>query len=211
MGRIEELCALCEPCESFADVGCDHGYIARHMLKSGKCKDVIITDVSAKCLAKAEKLLAEYIAAGKCRAVCCDGLLGVPQSVEQAIIAGMGGEEIIKILTEGFIPDKFILQPMKNVGKVRAFLLESGCKITYDGIFKDENFYFVIKGESVGGSADYTPAALAFGRDSLGTPVLKEYAAAELKKSEAHLQTCKNAVRRSEILSEIGLLKEVLQ
>ncbi len=211
MGRIEELCALVDPCASFADVGCDHGYVSRHVLKSGKCGNVLITDISAKCLAKAEKLLAEYIEAGKCRAVCCDGLAGVPTDTEQVLIAGMGGEEIIKILSEGFIPQKFILQPMKNADKLRKFLLDCGCKLTYDGIFRDEKFYFVIKGERAGGKQDYSPAELAFGRDSIGGAVLKEYAAIELKKSEAHLAGCANAVRREEILKEIELFKEILQ
>lgn len=211
MGRIEELCALIDPCESFADVGCDHGYCARHVLKIGKCGKVLITDISAKCLAKAEKLLAEYIEAGKCRAACCDGLALVPPDTEQVLIAGMGGEEIIKILSEGFIPEKFVLQPMKNADKLRKFLLERGCKLVYDGIFKDEKFYFVIKGERDGGNEEYTPAELAFGRDSIGSDALKEYAAIELKKSEAHLAGCANAVRREEILKEIGFYKEVLQ
>ena len=211
MGSIEELGALIDPCESFADVGCDHGYCARHALKSGKCENVLITDISAKCLAKAEKLLAEYVREGKCRAVCCDGLKGVSADTEQVLIAGMGGEEIISILSEGFIPRKFILQPMKNADKLRKFLLDNGCKLTYDGIFKDERFYFVIKGERSGGVEKYTPACLAFGKDSIGTVALEEFAAIELSKSEAHLSGCNNATRREEILKEIELFKEVLR
>ncbi|MDE7084862.1 MAG: class I SAM-dependent methyltransferase, partial [Clostridia bacterium] len=143
MGRIEELCALIDACDSFADVGCDHGYVAQYVLKSGKSKNVLVTDVSAKCLLKAETLLSEYIKSGACRAVCCNGLSRVPQDTELVMIAGMGGEEIIKILTEGFIPEKFIFQPMKNAPKLRKFLLDSGCKITYDGVFKCEKYYFV--------------------------------------------------------------------
>lgn len=211
MGRIEELCALIEPCTSFADVGCDHGYIARHVLQSGKCGNVLITDISAMCLAKAERLLAEYIEAGKCRAVCCDGLALVPTDTEQVLIAGMGGEEIIKILSEGFIPEKFILQPMKNADKLRKFLLAKGCKLTYDGIFRDEKFYFVIKGEKSGGDGKYTAMQLAFGKDGIGSAALREYAEIELTKSEAHLAGCSNAVRREEILKEIGLFREVLK
>lgn len=211
MGRIEELCALIDPCESFADVGCDHGYCARHVLKSGKCGDVLITDISAKCLAKAEKLLQEYIAAGKCRAVCCDGLAGVPENCGQVLIAGMGGEEIIKILSEGFIPEKFILQPMKNADKLRKFLIDRGCKITYDGIFRDEKFYFVIKGERSGGNAGYSPAELAFGKDSIGGGVLKEYARSELEKYNDRLKKCVDENQREKILDTIKLLTEVLQ
>lgn len=210
MGRIEELCALIEPCKSFADVGCDHGYVARHVLKSGKCRNVLITDVSAKCLAKAEKLLAEFIESGSCRAVCCDGLALVPKDTEFVLIAGMGGEEIIKILTEGFIPEKFVFQPMKNADKLRKFLLDGGCKITYDGVFKDEKFYFVIKGERNGGSAEYTPAALEFGRDSKDCGVFKEYAQAELEKNRARLEKCVDGVQRDKISDRIRLLTEVL-
>ncbi len=210
MGRIEELCALTDPCASFADVGCDHGYIARHVLKSGKCGNVLITDISAKSLAKAEKLLAEYIDGGLCRAVCCDGLAGVPTDTEQVLIAGMGGEEIIKILSEGFIPHKFILQPMKNADKLRKFLLGNGCKLIYDGIFKDEKFYFVIKGERSGGRQDYSPVQLAFGRDSIGSQTLKEYAQAELEKDRARLEKCVDGIQRERITDRIKLLTEVL-
>ena len=210
MGRIEELCALIDPCKSFADVGCDHGYVARHVLKSGKCENVLITDISAKCLAKAQKLLSKYIDGGLCRAVCCDGLAGGPTDTEQVLIAGMGGEEIIKILSEGFIPQKFVLQPMKNADKLRKFLLDKGCKLTYDGIFRDDKFYFVIKGERSGGGEDYSPAQLAFGRDGIGGEVLKEYAQAELEKDRARLVKCVDGVQRERISDRIKLLTEVL-
>ncbi len=210
MGRIEELCALIENCESFADVGCDHGYVSRHVLKSGKCANVLITDVSAKCLSKAETLLSEYIESGSCRSVCCDGLALVPEETELVLIAGMGGEEIIKILTEGFIPRKFVFQPMKNAPKLRKFLLDNGCKITYDGVFKAQKFYFVIKGERAGKSADYSPAGLEFGRDSIGGDVLKEYAQAELEKNRTRLEKCVDGVQRGKISEKIKLLTEVL-
>ncbi|MCM1438955.1 MAG: class I SAM-dependent methyltransferase [Roseburia sp.] len=210
MGRIEELCALIDCCGSFADVGCDHGYCALSVLKSGKCKNVLVTDVSAKCLSKAEKLLAQYFADGTCSSACCDGLALVPESVEQALIAGMGGEEIIKILTEGFIPLKFVLQPMKNAPKLRKFLIGRGCKITYDGIFKDGKFYFVIKGERFGGSYNYSPAELEFGRDSIKSPAFNEYAAAEREKDIIRLSKCVDGAQREKILKRLALFNEVL-
>lgn len=211
MGRINEISALIDNCESFADVGCDHGYIALSVLQSGKCKSVTVTDISAKCLAKAEKLLADYICDGRCRAVCCDGLKGVSSDTEQVLVAGMGGEEIIKILSEGFIPKKFILQPMKNADKVRKFLLSRGCKIVYDGIFKDGKYYFVIKGERYGGGEIYSDVQLAFGRDSIGGSILKEFADNEIKKCKTYFAACADAVRRAELSTQIKLLAEVLK
>ena len=42
---------------TFADVGCDHGYIAEKTLENGLFDDVIISDISEKCLKKAESRL----------------------------------------------------------------------------------------------------------------------------------------------------------
>ncbi|MDE6557986.1 MAG: class I SAM-dependent methyltransferase, partial [Clostridia bacterium] len=143
MGRIEILCSYIDDCDSFADVGCDHGYCTEYALKSGKCNRAVIADISAKCLKKAETLLVSFIKSGRCTSVCCDGLAGISEDIDEVLIAGMGGEEIIKILSEGFIPKKFILQPMKNAPKLRKFLLDNGCKITADDSFKDDTYYFI--------------------------------------------------------------------
>lgn len=185
MGRIEEICYYIDECESFADIGCDHGYCTLHALKSGKCKKAIISDVSKKSLAKAERLLSSYIADGRCKSVCCDGLGGIDRECELVLIAGMGGMEIIKILTEGFIPQRFIFQPMKNSEELRSFLIANGCKITADDIFIDGKYYFIIKGERLGGTKEYSKEELAFGRDSLNNPVFKQFAQKEIGKLSA--------------------------
>ena len=211
MGRIEYLCSLIDPCASFADVGCDHGYCSLHVLRAGKCKDVIISDVSAKCLQKAEKLLSDFIVRGWCRAVRCDGLREIPENTEQILVAGMGGEEIIKILSEAFLPRKFIFQPMKNAEKLRAYLIERGCKITLDDIFKDGKFYFVIKGERGGGTAPYSETELQLGRDALKNPLIKDYAREELLKKERYLTQCGESYQREKILEQIKILTEIMQ
>lgn len=217
MDRVDLLCAYLDECQTLADVGCDHGYCTLVAFKSGKCKRAVISDVSAKCLAKAERLLSAYISSGKCRSVVCDGLKEIPQDTEQVLIAGMGGEEIIKILKEGFIPRKFVLQPMKNADKLRSFLLEMGCKITRDDLFCDGKFYyFVIKGERSpeGGQSrreEYTELQLKFGRDSLNNQLVKPYAQAELKKRKSHLTGCTNGQTIDAILHDISLYEEVLK
>ncbi len=211
MDRIEYICSYISPCADFADVGCDHGYCSLYALKSGKCDKAYISDISAKSLAKAEALLKEYIDRGVCFPVCGDGLAGIPVDTEQVLIAGMGGMEIIKILKEGFIPRKFIFQPMKNADKLRAFLIERGCLITDDDIFFDGKYYFIIKGERTGGTATYSAAQLFFGRDSLNNPVLCGYIKEQLEKERAHLDLCVAANQRAEILARINLLNEALK
>lgn len=216
MDRVDKLCAYLDECQTLADVGCDHGYCTLVAFKSGKCKSAIVSDVSAKCLAKAEALLSAYISSGKCRAVVCDGLKQIPENIEQVLIAGMGGEEIIKILKEGFVPRKFVLQPMKNADKLRSFLIESYCKIIRDDLFFDGKlYYFVIKGErqecGQGVKEQYSELQLKFGRDSLTNPLLKSYAAGELKKRKSHLSGCTNEQTITTILHDISLYEEVLK
>lgn len=210
MGRIEEICRLIDPCETFADIGCDHGYCTQNLLKSGKCKRAVISDISPKSLAKAEKLLAPYIESGAVTSVCCDGLEKIPTDIEQVLIAGMGGEEIIKILKSGFIPKKFILQPMKNAEKVRAFLLENGCALTVDDIFFDGNYYFIIKGENSGEKQTYSEAELIFGRDSVKNPLFKQFAGVELKKKKSYIQNCAAESDCEKIKKYISVLEGVV-
>ncbi len=209
MDRIAKICSYLDYSESFADVGCDHGYCTLHALKEGKCKFAYVTDISEKSLKKAQTLLSAYIKDGACRAVCCDGLSAVPEDIGQVLIAGMGGLEIIKIFSEGFIPAKFVLQPMNNLEKVRAFLLERGCKITADDIFYDKKYYFIIKGERSGGTSAYSQAELAFGRDSVRNPLFYGYARAELQKKSSYVRACKEPTDAVGIKREIELLKEI--
>ena len=133
--RLKEICAHIPKCAVLADVGCDHGYCAQYALESGLAQKVYITDISEKCLEKAISLLQKEIDEGRCIPLVGDGLSVLPEPAA-VLIAGMGGEEIIKILT-GQLPPIFLLQPMKNSEKLRRFLLERGANITLDYTFED--------------------------------------------------------------------------
>ena len=129
--RIKKLCAYLGVCNTFADVGCDHGYCTLYMLESGLCNNAVISDRSAPSLAKAERLLKDYATAGRVKAVCCAGLEKVPEC-DLVLIAGMGGEEICSILKNAYIPRSFVFQPMKNAKKLREYLLLNGAGISVD-------------------------------------------------------------------------------
>lgn len=166
--RLERICSHLTQAESFADIGCDHGYCTQYMLENDLCERAYISDISRGSLQKAERLLQAHIQAGRCKAICADGMQGLPEACELVLIAGMGGEEIIRIL-DGRIPPRFVLQPMKNSDKVRAFLLANGCKITADYTFFDGKYYDLIAGEGGGGDS-YSDFELLFGRDNLKNP-----------------------------------------
>ncbi|MCD8373204.1 MAG: class I SAM-dependent methyltransferase [Clostridia bacterium] len=211
MDRIKKLCSYLSPCESFADIGCDHGYCSEYMLKNGLCEKVTISDVSEKSLSKAERLLKKYIESGICTAVCCDGLTSIDKNTDLVLIAGIGGEEIVKILKESFIPESFVFQPMHSEADLRKYLLNNDCKLTYDGIFYSGNkYYFVIKGENSGGEQNYTPAELAYGRDSLGSPELKSMLKGEIEKAEEYLSRSMSQENRQKLTDRVIFLRGIL-
>lgn len=169
--RLRILCGELERCALFADVGCDHGYCSEYMLKHGLCREAFISDISAKSLKKAETLLAAYIEAGRVRSAAAAGLDKTDPSAELVLIAGMGGEEIVHILKEGFLPPKLVLQPMKNAEKVRAFLLANGYRLVRDyTFFAEGKFYDLIKAYKEEGAPAYTREMLEFGRDNILSP-----------------------------------------
>ena len=211
MERINKLCTYLFKCKSFADVACDHGYIAEYMLKNELCESAIVSDISEKSLKKAEILLSQYISSGKCRAICCDGLKEIDSNTGCVMIAGIGGEEIIKILNEGFIPKSFIFQPMKNADTLREYLLKNDCFIETDDIFCDgKKYYFVIKGKK-GYAQKYTKEQLLYGKDSLKNPVFYTYLKEELKKKKCYHKNKMADENRLALLQQIKEIEEVLK
>lgn len=164
--RFNILLSLIPDCRVFADVGCDHGYIAYEMLKNRKCDRVIASDISAECLQKAETLLRETFP-DKYTAVVSDGFENVG-NCDCALIAGMGGDTIADILAAaaGRLPEYLVLQPMKNSQRVRRDLVSLGYEILRDYTFRDGKFYDVIVAKK-GGNETYTVDDYIYGRDNL--------------------------------------------
>lgn len=164
--RFNILLSLIPDCKVFADVGCDHGYIAYEMLKNRKCDRVIASDISAECLQKAETLLRETFP-DKYTAVVSDGFENVG-NCDCTLIAGMGGDTISDILAAaaGRLPEYLVLQPMKNSQRVRRDLVSFGYEILRDYTFRDGKFYDVILAKK-GGNETYTADDYIYGRDNL--------------------------------------------
>ena len=212
--RIDTLCSLLAPVKTFADVGCDHGFCTEYMLKSGLCEYAVFSDISRGSLAKAETLLAPFVAVGKAKSVLGGGFYGVPSDVDEVLIAGMGGAEIIAILSDektGFMPKRFVLQPMLNADKVRRYVLENGGYIERDFTFEDGKFYDVIVGGKASGkqTAPYTDDEYEFGRENL-----RLRPAAFLQRTEKQLANLKTYLAAPNIQEEnrkqlIGRIKRL--
>ena len=206
--RLQTVCGQLSPCDTLADVGCDHGYCTLYALERGLCRRAVISDISRSSLHKAEELLSSYIAEGRVESVCCAGLSQVPCNCGQVLIAGMGGEEIVKILEGGFLPQALVLQPMKNTEKVRAFLLEKGYCLVRDFLFYDgPKHYDLLRAERGAPPRAYGSLELEFGYDNIHAPLPDfdrflrgeiENARGRLEKADASRAALQERLRRLE-------------
>jgi len=180
------------------------------MLENNLCESAVISDVSAKCLSKAENLLAEHIRCGKVTSVCCNGLEKIDDGTEQVLIAGMGGIEISNILKTAYIPRSFVFQPMNNAKLVREYLTLMGAEVTSDEVFFAEGkYYFVIKGKRSGVPCRYTRAEFEFGKN-LQSAETKAYMGGELEKKKNYLKNELSENSRLKVEADIALIEGVL-
>lgn len=197
--RIAKLVSLVPNCTTLADVGCDHGYVGIEALKSGKADRVVFVDVSKPSLEKARlNCPQEYI--DKVSFICQDGIKDVV--ADCAVIAGMGGLEIISILQGSTtLPNKLVLQPMRNQKDVRIFLLDSYA-ITTDEKFFDGKYYDVIVAEQIGKQTNLTELELEFGKSNFVHPSkdFTNYLLNEQSKLTKILQGCDDPEVKDKLL-----------
>ncbi|MFI3129407.1 MAG: class I SAM-dependent methyltransferase [Bacillota bacterium] len=186
--RREEILSVIPKCEVLCDVGCDHGYVGFECLLRGIAGKVIFSDISAPSLEKAKSLLqgdGELLKrASFCVANGLDGVSGI--DVDACVIAGMGGEEIMKILS-GETPKFCVLQPMSEVEKLREFLA-GRFEILSDRLFYDRGKYYnLLLCENSGASEKLSKFEVMFGKTNLQKPEADflEFATARLKRQKA--------------------------
>lgn len=149
------------------DVGCDHGKLAEYLLRQKLVDKVIVSDISMPSLQKAIDLLSknEY----NYEYIHCDGLVGyTDKQVEQCVISGMGGDEMIKIINNSPIEiNSFILSPQHNNIDVKRFIIAHGYNIDYDIIIKDKGkFYNVFRCVKEDSIQELSEFDLHFGKEN---------------------------------------------
>lgn len=85
---------------------------------------------------------------------------------DYVIVAGLGGKEIIKILSKSKLDKKLILQPMTDVVNLRNYLCENGYNILKDELENEgEEFFDFILTEK--GNCSLSKEELLFGKTNI--------------------------------------------
>ena len=147
--RLSTIIKFCPNTKTVADIGCDHGKIAAELILQSKAYNVIASDISPESLNKAVLLANKLNILGYISFRQGDGfsVISKHDKVDCAIIAGIGGEEIISIIKKSKVRvSDLVLQPMTDIIKVRAYLIQIGFKILEDVTIKEgSRFYHIIK------------------------------------------------------------------
>ncbi len=149
--RLNCIASLIGEGESVCDIGTDHGFLPIYLARKGGHDPLIMTDVSRgsldKAVADAEEELGEDEMPD---ARLGDGLDPVsPGEVEDIVIAGMGGIQILDILAWDFVKTltyrKYILQPRRDAALLRKWLETNRFTITEECIVPErERFSEII-------------------------------------------------------------------
>ncbi|MCH5163179.1 MAG: SAM-dependent methyltransferase [Clostridiales bacterium] len=175
MTRLDALESVIVPAETIADVGCDHGLVAKYCVTAGLAELVIASDISEACLDKARHTLADE---KNVQFVRCDG---IGYSCDEAVISGMGGLLICGILdranADGLLPTTLVLLPHRDADAVRRKLTELKYGIDKDFMIKDRGrYYSVIRAERRGAAQSLTERQYLFGAFcEVKSDVLVEY------------------------------------
>ena len=143
-----QLCADLVPSDArVADIGTDHGYLSIWLLQTGRAAYCAACDLRAGPLANAKGNAARAQVDKQMTFYLCDGLRDVPpESIDTVICAGMGGDLIVKILSEApWLKDSrytLILQPQTDIHKLRRWLQENGFREEAADLTRDNGFLY---------------------------------------------------------------------
>lgn len=148
----ERLLAIAESLPkggTVCDVGSDHGILPLYLLQNHLVDQVIVTDLNAKPLSRGKDAIEKAGFSDRAEFILTDGIVEVlPKNVDRFVIAGMGGETIVGILSraEGKIAPgtSFFLQPMTKIDCLRRYLYENGFCIADEQVVYENNKFFII-------------------------------------------------------------------
>jgi len=165
--RLETILSLVLPCETAADIGCDHGFTAIRLVEDGTAKRAVCSDVRPGPLSRAREHIEEAGLSGKISCREGDGLQTLcPGEADCVIIAGMGGALTVRILQDGKEilsgVRELVLSPHTDLYAVRTELQALGFRIDAEEmLFEEGKYYTVIR--AVPGTMTLTEREAAYG------------------------------------------------
>lgn len=210
-----------------ADVGTDHGYVPIALVQRKKIPRAIAMDINKGPLQRACEHIAEFRLEDYIETRLSDGVAKLEVGeVDTILVAGMGGELVIHILSEGKevcrSAKELVLQPQSELEKVRKYLRENKYKLVDEDMIIEDGKYYpmmkvvpvekdvfwdVIPDEAIRACYMYGPLLLKNGNPSLRKFLVNQHKQLTKILKELEKQPESQAIinRKKEVLDEISL------
>lgn len=146
--RLLACCGFVSPGDRVADVGCDHGYLGIHLLKTGVARSVIASDVREGPLQSAIHNARRFGMTEHMQFYLSDGVQNIPRAFDTLVCAGMGADTMISILEAApWLKSqqyRLILQCQSRRPELRKYLYAQGYCITRETLAKDSHFFYPV-------------------------------------------------------------------
>lgn len=195
--RLHMLARLVPEDCRLTDVGTDHGYLPVSLLQQGRILSAIASDIGAEPLEHARRTAMQY-GVTDIDFRLCPGLSAIaPEETDVIVIAGMGGETIIAILSAApWTKDgqhTLLLQPMTKAADLRRWLSVNGYCFTEERLVRDKNYLYPVLCVKGGAWGELTELQALTGVLLAGDPLYGEY----LAQHEEKLRRAADGLRRS--------------
>ena len=222
--RLQAIAELIPPGSVVADIGTDHAYLPVYLLLEQICNRAVAADLRKAPLKQAQETIDAFNCHQKIDLRLGSGLhiLKDDDQVDTVVIAGLGGETIAKILTEGREKldsvERIILQPMSEAAFLRLFLAENGFAIIHETLAMEGKHLYEIIVSKVGKEEEKDPFRLSLGPRLLETrpPLFTHLLREKIRKLRVVYRSLQRAKKEDvssklqEIKKQLSCLEEVL-
>ena len=215
--RLRLLADLVPQGARLADIGTDHGYLPVYLLQKGRIISAIAADIGQAPLDHARRTAQHYGVTDGLRFLCCDGLQGIgPEDADTVVIAGMGGETIIHILSQAPWTKAgntlLLLQPMTKQEDLRRWLNENGYAQSAERLVRDKDYLYPVFTVFGGEQPPLSAGEIYGGVDIEVDPLAGEYLDQRIRRlsqAEAGLLKGSGSENRQRA-EELGKIRKIL-
>ena len=179
--RMEGLAGLCRGARRVIDVGCDHAFLCALLVREYGVEHAFASDLRPGPLENARRTIGALGLEDRITPVLSNGLDAFgPGDGDTVVIAGMGGEEMMDILSRApWAGDKggqVVLQPMTHIPKLRRWLMENGYAVKKERVIQEgQKVYMAMKVQKGSDESGAQAYAYLFGQALLQDPLWPLY------------------------------------
>lgn len=204
--RLKAVADLVDSNKIVADIGCDHALLSIYLVENGISDKVYAIDNKKGPLSTANKNIELANLNEKIKTILDDGLTHLPEDVDIAIMAGIGGILAINMLEKASrIPECMIIQANNHLKELRSYLSDKGYLIEKEEILYDSGiFYEILKVRK--GCQELSNEDLIFG------PLLrKEKSKIFIDKWTKQLEHLENIIEKNNDSLKLNEIREMIK